>query len=222
MEERKGFRLPGSIIQIMKIYIIRHGETQWNREELFRGRKDIPLNESGRKQAEAIGLYFSHRPVDQIVSSPLARACQTAESIGKKTGVTIETMEEFTDINFGIWEGLSLQKVEEGFPADFVIWKTSPEKLRIENSETLAVVRDRISAGLAKLTSRREGTIVIVTHRVICKILVLYALGMEDKHFWAMKYDPGSITLLERINDKYALIFSNDTCHLENNSYIDF
>lgn len=207
---------------MMKIYITRHGETQWNREELFRGRKDIPLNETGRKQAEDIGLYFSNRPVNQIVSSPLARACQTAESISKKTGVSTDTMEEFIDISFGIWEGLTLQEVGEGFPFDFAIWKTSPEKLRIEKAETLAMVGDRVSAGLAKVTSGRKGTIVIVTHRVICKILVLHALGLGNKHFWAMKYDPGSITLLERIDDKYTLIFSNDTCHLENNSYIDF
>lgn len=206
----------------MKIYIVRHGETQWNKEELFRGRKDIYLNETGKKQAESIGLYFSYRPINQIVSSPLARAYQTAESISKNTGVAIETMEEFIDINFGIWEGLSLQRVEESFPADFTIWKTSPEKLRIKNAETLAMARDRISAGLANIISGQEGTIVLVTHRVICKILVLHALEIENRHFWDMKYDPGSITLLEKMNDKYALIFSNETCHLGNHSYIDF
>jgi broad specificity phosphatase PhoE len=207
---------------MMKIYIIRHGETQWNKEEVFRGRKDISLNETGKKQVERVGLYFSHRPINRIVSSPLARARQTAEAIGNPISIAIETMEELTDFNFGIWEGLSLREVEKRFPADFAIWKTSPEKLRIENGETLAMVRNRISAGLANITSGQEGAVVIVTHRVICKIIVLHALGIGNEHFWDMKYDPGSITLLDRKNDKYTLIFSNDTCHLYNHAYLDF
>jgi broad specificity phosphatase PhoE len=207
---------------MMKIYIVRHGETQWNKEEVFRGRKDISLNETGKKQAERVGLYFSYRHINRIVSSPLARARQTAEAISNIISIAIETMEELTDFNFGIWEGLPLREVEKRFPADFAIWKTSPEKLRIENGDTLAMVRNRISAGLANITSGQEGAVVIVTHRVICKIIVLYALGIGNEHFWDMKYDPGSITLLDRENDKYTLIFSNDTCHLYNHAYPDF
>ena len=85
----------------MNIYIVRHGETLWNKEEVFRGRKDIPLNDNGMRQAERAGAYFAGQPIGRIVSSPLARARQTAEAIGKTTGVTVETMEDFTDINFG-------------------------------------------------------------------------------------------------------------------------
>ena len=65
----------------MDIYIVRHGETQWNKEEVFRGRKDIPLNETGRRQAEHAGAYFRGIPVKRIISSPLARAVETAEGI---------------------------------------------------------------------------------------------------------------------------------------------
>jgi len=205
-----------------KIYIIRHGETQWNREEVFRGTKDVPLNETGKKQAERVGLYFSHMPVDRIISSPLSRALQTAEAVSKTTNATVDTMEEFTDVNFGIWEGLTLSEVEERFPLDFSLWKASPDKLRIENGETLAMVRDRIRTGLANIACGREDTIIIVTHRVICKILVLNALEIGNEHFWDMKYDPGSITLLERNNNRYTLIFSNDTCHLDERTYLDF
>lgn len=205
-----------------KIYVVRHGETQWNREEVFRGTKDIPLNEIGKKQAERVGLYFSHMPVNRIISSPLSRALQTAEAISKTTNAAVDTMEEFTDMNFGIWEGLALREVEERFPLDFSLWKASPDKLRIENGETLAMVRDRISAGLANIDYDREDMVVIVTHRVICKIFILYALGTGNDHFWDMKYDPGSITLLEWNNNRHTLIFSNDTCHLDENIYLDF
>jgi len=205
-----------------KIFIVRHGETQWNREEVFRGRKDIPLNEAGQKQAVRVGQHFAHIPVNRIVSSPLERARQTAEAISNRTGVTIGTMDEFTDMNFGIWEGLTLPEVEKDYPSDFALWKTSPEKLRIEGGETLAMVRARISAGLLNIGRLNNDVVVIVTHRVICKIIVLHALGIGNEHFWDMKFDPGSITLLEYSNDRHTLIFSNDTCHIEACRYLDF
>jgi len=205
-----------------KIYIVRHGETQWNKEEVFRGRKDLPLNKTGKQQAENVGFYFSHVSINRILSSPLKRARQTAEAISNTTGTSVVTMDEFTDMNFGIWEGLSLSRVENDFPEDFSHWKRSPEKLQIEGGETLAMVRARISAGLVNIASGYGDAIVIVTHRVICKILVLHALEIGDEHFWDMKFDPGSITLLEYNNERNTLIFSNDTCHLDSHAYLDF
>ncbi len=210
----------------MDIYVVRHGETLWNKEEVFRGRKDIPLNETGEKQAEKVGTYFAGISLSRIVSSPLQRALQTAEAIGKTTGVFIETIEEFTDINFGIWEGLPLREVKERYPVDFGLWKISPQKLQINGGETLAMVRERISGGLAKLTATGEGAVAVVTHRVICKMIALSCLDIGDEHFWDLKYDPASITLLERKDDRFTLVFSNDTCHLKKvgpwSAYRDF
>ena len=196
----------------MDIYIVRHGETQWNKEEVFRGRKDVPLNETGRKQAEQAGAYFRGIPVKRIISSPLARAVETAAGISAATGVPVERMEELTDINFGIWEGLPLKEVEERYPDAFALWGISPDKVQIADGETLAEVRERISRGLAR-TAGLAGAVVVVTHRAICKILVLSLLRMGNEHFWAMKYDPGSITLLEGNGAHFTLVFSNDTCH---------
>jgi len=197
----------------MQIYIVRHGETEWNKDDIFRGRKDIPLNETGKKQAERAGAYFTGIPVDRIVSGPLSRTVQTAEAISRITGRLVEKMEEFTDINFGVWEGVPLRDVEKHFPADLNLWKTSPEKLRIEEGETLEEVRQRVSRGLANIVSGQENAVVLATHRVICKIIVLSCLAITNDHFWDMKYDPGSITLLEWKNGRYTLVFSNDTCH---------
>jgi len=210
----------------MQIYVIRHGETEWNKEEIFRGRKDIPLNEAGKRQAKWVGLYFSEKRIDRLVSSPLSRAVQTAEPISKATGAAVEPMEEFTDINFGIWEGLPLREVEERYPSDLKLWKESPEKLRIEGGESLAMVRERISGGFGKITAGEEGTIAVATHRVICKVIVLHFLRIGNEHFWDIKFDPGSITLLEHKGAKSTLVFSNDRCHLKeelfNKQYRDF
>lgn len=208
----------------MNIYVIRHGETEWNKEEVFRGRKDIPLNDNGRRQAEHAGAYFTGRSINRIVSSPLARARQTAEAIGKATDRMVETMEEFTDINFGIWEGLSLKEVGEKYPQELTIWRQSPQTLSVDGAESLVRVKERISEGLRGLYSEETGsTIVIVTHRVICKLIVLHLLEIGNEHFWDMKYDPASVTLLEKGTGRAVLIFSNDTCHLnDDRAYRDF
>lgn len=74
----------------MNIYIVRHGETQWNKEEVFRGRKDIPLNDTGEKQAKKVGAFFSGMPLKRIASSPLQKALQAAEAISAGTGAAID------------------------------------------------------------------------------------------------------------------------------------
>ena len=149
------------------------------------------------------------------MSSPLQRAVQTALAIGKTAGVSVETREELTDINFGMWEGLSLRDAEKQYPAEFDLWKRSPHKLRVSGGETLAMVRERISGCLARLASPGDGAIALVTHRVICKMIVLCCLDVGDDHFWDLKYDPASVTLLEGEPGKFTLVFSNDTCHLK-------
>jgi phosphoserine phosphatase len=198
----------------MRIYVVRHGETLWNKEEVFRGRKDIPLNETGKKQAAQVGDYFSDIPLRRIVSSPLQRAVQTAEPICVTTGLSLEIMDGFTDINFGVWEGLPLREVEQRYPVDFRTWKTSPERVHVDGGESLNEVRRRVSHGLAKIAID-EATVVVVTHRVICKMIVLTSLNIGNDHFWDMKYDPASVTLLEGNMGAFVLSFSNDTCHLK-------
>jgi probable phosphoglycerate mutase len=198
----------------MKLYVVRHGETEWNKEEIFRGRKDVPLNRTGLEQAEKAGKYFAGKPVERVLSSPLARAAQTAQAVSRTTGVPVEPTEQLTDINFGIWEGRSLKEVEKTFPSDLDLWRRSPEHLLVEGGETLAAVRERVWDCIRKIGAGKAGSVVVATHRVICKVIVLSCLGIDNSHFWDMRFDPASITLLEGKNNKFSLVFANDTCHL--------
>jgi len=214
----------GVKVMVKRIYILRHGETQWNKEEIFRGRSDIPLNETGLKQAEMASFYFKDKNIDRIFSSPLLRAMQTARAVSKTTGKEIEIVEEFIDMNFGIWEGLTIKEVENNYPHNFAIWVKNPQKLYLEGGETLEAVRKRIASGFEKIFSEKNENLLIVTHRAICKIMVLFLLDMGNEFFWAMKFDPASITLLEKNNNRFILTFSNNTSHLQSKRgmYKDF
>jgi broad specificity phosphatase PhoE len=209
----------------MKIYVVRHGETTWNKEEVFRGRKDIPLNDTGLWQAEHTGAFFADKGVSAIYSSPLARAKQTASRIGEASRVPIRVDDAFIDMDFGPWEGLSLAAVQQRFPQPLDIWRKYPHRFRVQGAETLAQVRKRVKKGLQAATM--DGSVVvIVTHRVICKLLALHFLGVSNRHFWKIKCDPASITLAEQNGDETILSMVNQTLHLQGSAicreYRDF
>ena len=94
-----------------EIILIRHGETDWNREQVFRGRIDVALNHVGVAQALAVQKSLHDREIDGIYSSPLSRAFETARRIGEKRNVAVQVEEGFIDIDFGKWQGLPHQQV---------------------------------------------------------------------------------------------------------------
>ena len=98
-----------------EIILIRHGETEWNVEEVFRGRIDIELNQNGIKQAKLLAEYLSKRKIDAIYSSPLQRAVKTAEIIAGYHKLNVGIAPGLIDFDFGEWQGLSLQEVRDRF-----------------------------------------------------------------------------------------------------------
>jgi phosphoserine phosphatase len=211
----------------VRIYLVRHGETEWNKEEVFRGRKDIGLSETGKVQAERTGRYFTGRRADRIISSPLKRAIQTAAEINRITGAPMEESAGLIDMCFGEWEGFSLKEVKQLDAGNLSLWQRSPQKLRLKEGERLSSVRRRAAAVLEKLPTGAgdDGALVVVTHRVICKLLILHFLGIPSAHFWDMKFDPCSVTLIEKKPSRTTLVLMNDTCHLKEDGsfrYADF
>ncbi len=95
------------------VYLVRHGQTAWNKEEIFRGRSDIPLNETGLKEAALAGEYLKSFEVEAIYSSPLARAWQTAQKIAGFHRLEVRPLDGLMDMSFGRWEGHSLKEVKE-------------------------------------------------------------------------------------------------------------
>lgn len=208
--------------QAMRIYLVRHGETEWNREEVFRGRVDVPLNENGIRQAERTAFSLRNLNVATILSSPLVRARKTAELISERTSAPILVLDTLTDIKFGVWEGLPLREVERRFPKEFLIWKHTPQRWKVEGAETLGSVRRRVLKMLLGL--KRDEDVVIVTHRVVCKVLSCLLLRIPTSRFWYLRFDPCSISIFEGDSPHYVCSLLNDTSHLRDLrlSYQDF
>jgi len=198
------------------IYLVRHGQTAWNKEEIFRGRTDIPLDETGLKQAELAAGYFKGMEIDAIYSSPLSRALQTAQKIAQFHNLEVQPLTGIIDMSFGDWEGRQHQEIREKDSKTYRQWVEEPHLVRLPGGEGLDDVRVRAMAALEEvIRSNPEKTLVLVSHRVICKVLICAILGLDNSHFWQITQDTTAINLIQYRKGKYILSLMNETCHLK-------
>ena len=198
----------------MRLILVRHGETEWNEKSIFRGREDIPLNDTGIRQAYAAADRLSAYKIDSIYSSPLNRALETAQIIGTQFGIRAKAEDDLVDFDFGEWQGAAKENIEKLFPELYTKWMKEPQAVRIPGGETLDLVKIRVSRVLNRLPAAGGGDIIIVSHRVILKVLICAALSIGDSGFWRIRMDVGSISVLENEDGKFRLSLLNDTYHL--------
>jgi broad specificity phosphatase PhoE len=197
-----------------RIYLIRHGETEFNRMGVFRGRLDVDLNEVGLKQARETGDALRGEGIDFILASPLRRATVTAETISRALGVGWEVDEAFNNINLGRWQGVPKKKVMEEYPEEWKRWTTEPEHLVVPGGESVEDVKRRASAGLLDILSSRQGGFAIVTHRSVIKVLAAFMLDVPPPYFWKFYTDNAAFCVFEHSGDGFTLISWNRNSHL--------
>ncbi|MGQ9632156.1 MAG: histidine phosphatase family protein [bacterium] len=199
-----------------KVFLVRHGETDWNREEVFRGRIDVPLNERGLAQARALGEALRSQKIEAIYSSPLSRALKTAEIVAEFQGdVEVRAERGFIDIDYGEWQGLPHEDVKGKYPELYEAWQDAPQTVRFPGGESLDAVQDRALAALGGVIRTNEGrTVAVVAHRVVNKVLLCAILGLDSSHFWLIRQDTCAINCFESSERGYIVRLLNDTCHL--------
>ncbi|HOO57363.1 MAG TPA: histidine phosphatase family protein [bacterium] len=199
-----------------RIFLVRHGKTVFNKETTFRGVLDVPLNDVGKEQAALTGRAMSGIPMDVIKTGPLSRAFDTAAEIALHQEAKPVPEEAFNDLDFGRWQGLTLSEVEETEPELLHRWQSEPQSVRLPGGESIEDVSARSVAALDKLVEENEGkNILIVSHRVVIKLLSLHMLGMPVSGFWKIWIDTCGIT--EFHSDPrfgYILVRLNNTAHL--------
>ena len=198
-----------------KIILVRHGETEWNVGEVFRGRIDVELNETGIREAELLAKYLSDSRITAIYSSPLKRALRTAEIIASHHDVEVKIAPELIDCDFGEWQGLSLQTVADRYKQLYAEWFKNPHLVNMPAGESLDDVRRRAVRLVDSLLAKYEGTIVLVSHRVVNKVLICALLALDGSHFWNIKVDTAGITIFTYEDGKFVLIKHNDTSFLK-------
>ena len=199
-----------------RLVIVRHGRTGWNRVERFRGRADIKLDEVGIKQAEAAAARITEWQVSAVYSSPLQRASTTAEIMARPFGLEVKLLPGIIDIDYGEWQGLSPEEAAAKDSGLYSKWLESPHKVKFPSGESLAEVRERATSAVDGLIAQHpKETVVLVSHKVVCQILILSLLGLDNLHFWQILQDVCAVNLFEVRGGVPSALSLNDTCHLK-------
>lgn len=203
------------------LYIVRHGETDWNKMGKYQGITDIPLNENGLNQAKACGNALKDVTFDRILSSDLSRALVTAETIRGDRTTPITVDKRLRELNFGDWEAMLFSDIEARWPGLIDEMYLRPHLVKVPNGESFKDLQDRAWAGLEEFLNANdeEETLLIVCHGGTIRTLLCKLLDISISHCW--NFSQGN-TAINRIfyngmgeYDHNILNLLNDTAHVE-------
>lgn len=206
-----------------RLLLVRHGETQWNRESRFQGQIDVPLNENGREQGRRVAEFLKSVSLDFAVTSPMLRPKETAELILQHhPGVELALEENLREIGHGLWEGKLEEEIEADYAELLAQWKTNPERVQMPEGENLQQVWQRAELAwknIVRTYSRgdRPQTGIVVAHDAVNKAILCALFGLEPEHFWNFKQGNGAVSVIdypEGPDGKPVLQTSNVTRHL--------
>jgi probable phosphoglycerate mutase len=195
--------------------LLRHGQTGFSTERRFAGRGDIPLTDTGRRQAAAAADRLAVRGIDAIVTSPLQRARRTAEAVAAVTGAPLAVDDGLIEADFGKWEGLTFGEAAQRWPDEMSAWLASAD-VAPPGGESLADAARRVLAAMDRLLATHERTtLLLVSHVTPIKTLACRALLAPPAAMFRIHLDVASLTEIDWFADGPVLLRSlNDTAHL--------
>ncbi len=198
-----------------RFYLARHGQTAWNKEERFRGRKDVPLSDRGREEAGALAEALSKEKIDHLFSGPLDRCKQTFAPLSEALGLEVKALPDVIDMDFGEWEGLKIDEAREKYPDMFEAWRSEPHTVEFPGGESLPKVQARAMRAVSRLAANYpDQAVAVCSHRVVTKLIILGVLGARADRFWVVRQDTACLNVFD-YDPPHAVIHSmNDTHHL--------
>lgn len=198
-----------------KLYLVRHGETDYNNTMRFQGQTDIPLNRKGLEQAGKLAEFFKDIPMDALYSSNLQRAAKTAEIIGRGKGLTPETVDAFKEMSFGIWENMNSGDIQKKYSKEWKDFFAKPATTRIPQGENMYDVQKRAYPVVQQILDKYpQGNIAFVVHGGIIRVLICTMLGLDLDRAWHLHVGNASVTCFYYWGRSYTLDFLNVTSHL--------
>jgi broad specificity phosphatase PhoE len=202
----------------MRLFLVRHGQTDANLKNLALGRADVPLNDTGRRQAALIAKALAGEGLAAVYSSPLQRAHETARAIAAACGLEVRTNPGLIEMDIGEMDGLDFKEVRERWPDVIEAWLGAggPEE-RMPGGERLVDVQRRAWKTVERLAERHrdDEAVCAVTHNFVILSVLTNVLGVELSQFRRLRHEVAAITVLERRDRRFRVVRLNDTCHLE-------
>lgn len=186
----------------VRLLLVRHGETEWNRQTRFQGQIDVPLNDNGKQQAQKAAEFLKDVEIDFAVSSTMLRPKETAEVILRyHTGVNLELQDGLREISHGLWEGKLEKEIEQEFPGELHRWRTVPSQVHMPEGENLQQVWERSVATWQSIvqaaSAKQLKTVLIVAHDATNKTLLSHVLGLSSEQFWNFRQGNGAVSVID-------------------------
>ena len=196
------------------LYLVRHGETEWNHTRRYLGHTDIPLNETGKKQAAALSRQMDIKTVDLILASDLKRTFETASILNQVLKTDLKPEPRLREIFFGDMEGIKSEEAHTTYADEFKKWLDDPE-CPLPGGESLSDLGIRLSSLLDELKQDKDlDTVMLVTHSGVLRMLIRLLLQLPEKMQWHFRFDLTSLSEIE-FRDAFPVIqYLNDTHHL--------
>jgi len=183
----------------LKLILVRHGETHWNKDGLVQGGdSDIELNDTGLEQARKIAAFLKNETIIAILSSPLQRAIATAEVIASQHQLPVDIDQGLKELKVGDLEGMSISNLRTTFSRFLLQWWQDGEATKLPNGESLVELQQRawkVIEGL--LEKHKDGTAVVVSHYFVTLVIILKALNLPLDCLTKFKLDLGGVSILE-------------------------
>ena len=200
----------------MKIVLVRHGETEWNKLGRFQGHSDIPLNSRGIAQAKETASAVVPWKHSAVYASPLIRTMQVAQEISRLGGMPVIGVDGFKELSLGDLEGATGEQWRKDWPEVFSAWREDPASMLMPNGESLSDLQDRAWNSLVELEQAhpQDDFLIIVSHNFAIRAMVGKVLGMSLSNFHRMSLGLSSICVIESDQRGRRLECFNSTCHL--------
>jgi broad specificity phosphatase PhoE len=197
------------------VYLIRHAETEFNREGRVQGFTDSPLSDLGHEQARRLRDRLSAVKIGAAACSPARRATDTA-GVALDGAVPFRTYDGLLEMNLGVWEGRIASEIRRQYPREIKLWFDKPSRLRLEGGETIRSFRRRVKATMDAIRERHpEKTIAVFTHGGVIRIYLTSLLGMKLDDVWRFKIQNCSLTRVTFPGKKPRIDLLGDVGHLE-------
>lgn len=201
---------------MLNIYLIRHGETEWNTEKRLQGWKDSSLTQRGIESAEALYHHFSDMEFRRVYSSPSMRAFKTAEIILGEREVEIIADDNLREIALGQWEGKTRAEIEQLDSDQYDHFWNAPHRYRPKDGEEFIQVQNRAMETIHNIVKENEsGNILIVTHGITLKLILAYFEKRTLENLWDPPFiENTSVSLVRFEKDEAHIELYADTSHI--------
>lgn len=205
-----------SFPQPTRILAIRHGETAWNVDTRIQGHLDIPLNDTGHRQARRLAAALADEPLHAVYSSDLRRAHQTASALAAPLGLTVRAVAGLRERAFGRFEGQTFREIEARWPEQAQRWRQRDPEFCPEGGESLATFYARVVGQAQALAATHPGeTIALVAHGGVLDCLYRAATRVDLRSPRSWELANASINRLLHTPEGFTLVGWADTQHLQ-------